>query len=45
MSPRAAKLMLTALYDAGVKLQLGRAVKKIGGLLCILARQLKRPEV
>ena len=30
MSPRAAKLMLTALYDAGVKLQLGRTVKKIG---------------
>ena len=30
MSPRAAHLMLTALYDAGVKLQLGRAVKKIG---------------
>ena len=30
MSPRAAQLMLTALYDAGVKLQLGRAVKKIG---------------
>ncbi len=29
MSPRAAHLMLTALYDAGVKLQLGRAVQKI----------------
>ena len=29
MSQRAAHLMLTALFDAGVKLQLGRAVKKI----------------
>jgi NADH dehydrogenase, FAD-containing subunit len=29
MSPRAAHLMLKALYDAGVKLQLGRAVQKI----------------
>ena len=29
MSPRAGHLMLTALYDAGVKIQLGRAVQKI----------------
>ena len=29
MSPRAARLMRAALQDAGVKLQLGRAVKKI----------------
>ena len=29
MSPRAAHLMLTTLYDAGIKLQLGRVVQKI----------------
>ena len=35
MSPRAAHLMLTALYNAGVKLQLGRPVQKIEkNILC-----------